>query len=855
MKYILFFTVFIFGSFFITQKLLATNADIIINEIGAYATTTHEWIEVWNKGNSGVDLSSWKFWENNLNHSLKAVSTTGSIISPGEYGVICQDGDVFLRDYPNFVGSVLDSSWVALNESGEEIGLKDEAGNFLEKFIYVSTTKFSLERKDSFLNDYSTTNWQENLSGNTVGAQNSNFVIFNIEVSSTLSVTSTFNVTSTDNIVSTTINIINTPTTSVEDQVDSSTPNVTSSIFDWSFIKLNEIISDPTTGNEMVELYNNSSSSADISSASICDSIGTSCKLFSGTVLGHDWLAIDLLSDRYLNNDGDAVVLKDENNNVVDKVVYGVNSLEAPQKGQSLIRESDGVDTKDNSDWAITTQVTLGAANKLVMPVVSSGGGNIGGNSGGSNNISGSINNTSTSQKIIKTSTTTIKNIVDPVKISWKLDWPYGLDVGEVGLFSAQGSADPRGGDISIIWNFGDNTTSSGFISSHNYATSGIYLVSVFGSSTASTIGKKDFKIYIGPEFSIFQNQIKIGNYLVDATSSDDEFMEIINSATSSRNISGWKIKNKSGKEYELPENTNIISFGTLKFFRSITHLGFDKDGDEIRLTSPNDKEMDRIILLNSKMIKKEIDKKETKILKTASVNNWQSVQGVVTVLPGNFGAQYFYISDGETGYQVYQYKKDFPNLKIGDKVAVSGEMSEISGISRIKIVGKNSVKILGKDLNFEPLNLEDIGTNSIGALVKITGDVTSIKSNYLYVDDGNSETVIYFRAGAKINNQDFKLGDKLEVVGILEQTKNGLRVSPRDEQDIKVIGNSDQVLSEQTEADKANQRDAQEKYLTATAGGVTTLILGFLARSRGAIVVSGAKKVVSLASRIIKRG
>ncbi len=851
MKYYIFLTVLFFGSFFVVQKLWAANTDIIINEIGAYPTSTHEWIEVWNKGDVGVDLSSWKFWENNTNHSLKAVTTTDSIVSPGEYVVICQDGDVFLRDYPNFIGSVFDSSWTSLSESGEEIGLKDEAGNFIEQFTYLSTSHFSLERKDPLVNDYAATNWQEHLSGNTVGAQNGNFII---SFPATSSPSSSLVTTSTDFITSTIDNPTTTTPTTTETSVATSTSSTIFTLFNWLSVKLNEIVSDPIEGNEMIELYNNASTSAEIVDAKICDSTGISCKLFSGTIFAHDWLVVDLLTDRYLNNDGDDVILKDKNNNVIDVVGYG-SGLSAPEKGQSLVRKLDGVDADNDSDWALTTRVTLGSGNQLVAPIVVN---NSGGTSGNLNN-SNIILNTSAN----KISTTT-KIVADTVKISWKLDWPYGLGVNENGIFSAQGTADPRGGDINLLWNFGDNATGTGFIISHSFATSGIYLVSVSAVSTASTTGKKDFKIYVGTGFSSTQADIKIGNYLVNATSSDGEFVELKNFSTSSRNISGWKIKNKSGKEYELPENTNISPSGTLKFFRSVTHLSFDKDGDEIIFTLPNDKEIDKIILLNIKEIKKEVKeetktpktlKKEIKTSKTASVDNWRVVQGVVTVLPGVFGAQYFYISDGEKGFQVYQYKKDFPELKIGDRVTVRGEMLEISGVERIKISGKSSVSILGKDKNFGPLNLEDNTDVNVGALVKITGDVTSLKSNYLYIDDGNSETVIYFRAGAKINKQDLKLGDKLEVTGILEQTKSGLRVSPRDNNDIKMIGFSDQVLSQQTEADKAVQNDMEEKYLTATAGGVTTLLLGFLARSRGTIVVSGAKKLASVASKIIKRG
>lgn len=851
MKFLLFLAVFVFGSFFVAQELLAVSSDIVINEIGSYATSTHEWIEVWNKGDSDVDLGSWKFWENNTNHGLKAVSTTDSIISPNEYAVICQDGDVFLRDYPNFIGSVLDSAWSSLSENGEEVGLKDEAGNFIEKFTYLSTNQFSLERKDPFKMDYTTANWQEHISSSTVGFQNSNFVILN---SSSSSVSSTTVPTST--VIAST-SIFDSANTSTDTTTpESVTSTIVSDLFDWIFIKLNEIVSYPADGNEMVEIYNSSSSSAEIYGASICDGTGTNCKAFSGTIFAHDWLVVDLLTDRYLNNDGDSVVLKDENGNTVDSISYGSENLDAPENGESLVRKFDGVDTDNDSDWAITTDITLDAANHLVSPVVANTpSGSAASRSGVSGNTYVSTNTVSSSTKI---NTTTVKNVVDPIKISWKLDWPYGLGVGEMGTFDARGTADPRGGDISLIWNFGDSATGTGFIISHSYATSGTYIVSVSGSSTASTTGKKDFKVYVGSDFSFSQNQVKIGGYLVDASSTDDEFIELVNSSTSSQNISFWKIKNKSGKEYEIPQNTNISASGTLKFFRSITHLSFDKDGDEIVFSSPSDKEVDKIVLLNNKITKKEInksDKKEIKTLKTASLGNWKAVQGVVTALPGVFGSQYFYISVEEKGYQVYQYKKDFPNLKIGDKVVVRGESSEISGVSRIKISGRSGISILGEDKNFEPLNLEDLIPEAVGALVKITGDVTSVKSNYFYVDNGNSEMMVYLRPGAKIDKQDFKLGDSVEVIGILEQTKSGLRVSPRDSLDIKVVGFSDQVLSQQIEADMDAERDIKEKYFTATAGGLSTLLLGFLAKNRGVIVVNGVKKVVNLASRIIKRG
>ena len=110
-----------FGSFFIAQKSLATNSDIVINEIGAYATSTHEWVEIYNKGSDPIDLTGWKFWEATTNHGL-TVNSGDNILAPGEYAAIVQDDAQFLLDHSGFSGSVFDSSWSSLSESGEEIG-------------------------------------------------------------------------------------------------------------------------------------------------------------------------------------------------------------------------------------------------------------------------------------------------------------------------------------------------------------------------------------------------------------------------------------------------------------------------------------------------------------------------------------------------------------------------------------------------------------------------------------------------------------------------------------------------------------------------------------------------------------
>lgn len=151
----------------------AAFAQIVINEIGAFEKSGSEWIEIYNAGEKSVDITDWKFYEDTTNHGLAAVKGD-LIIEPEEYAIIAQKGDVFISE-KNFSGTVIDSSWSSLKESGEEIGLKDNKGNFVELFTYIAALNFSLERKNPQLFDYSENNWRENVSGHTAGSQNSIF--------------------------------------------------------------------------------------------------------------------------------------------------------------------------------------------------------------------------------------------------------------------------------------------------------------------------------------------------------------------------------------------------------------------------------------------------------------------------------------------------------------------------------------------------------------------------------------------------------------------------------------------------------------------------------------------------------
>jgi len=825
------------GSFFVFKGAFSANTDIIINEIGAYPTSTHEWIEIWNKGSEPVDLTGWKFWENSTNHGLSVSSTdlpagqAGAMVAAGKYVVIAQDAFQFLLDYPSFVGSVFDSSWTSLNESGEEIGLKDAEGNFVENFTYISVPDYSLQRRDPFLSDYTGANWVEHTNGNTVGMIN----VFPAIVI---------------------------PTEAVVDEGSIPTTTLASSV-SFSSITLNEFVSDPESGNEWVELYNASNSSLDLAGGYICDSRNTTstCKTIAGTIGPNGWLKIDLQTDSYLNNTGDSVILKNPNGDIVDSVVYDENN--APDKGQSWARSVDG-----NGDWQITTQITPGAANVIIAPVVpqpQSG-------SGGGGSVSAD-SPTATSSKKTTTKTTATKEKF--VGLKWKIKYNLRLRQYEENTFDVAKSIDPRGGRINYSWNFNGQIITGASVK-YAFATSGTHIVIVRATSTAGTVDEKKINIMVYPATEVAGAGIIFSELMPRASTAEDEYIRLKNISDRAVNMSNWKIVYKNDI-YEIPSSTFLVADDYLTFYQTITGFTLNNSGAGLLLLNPDNILVDEMeygkadggtayifdgekwnwaaLTTSAQVLGIKISTTAKKssasgrfytniaAARAGQKGDWARVKGVVAVLPGVFGSQYFYLVDGNAGIQIYQNKKDFPPLEVGDLVQVYGMVSEANGIKRINIKSKDDVDILsiGGVVSSTQLNADEIDESLAGGLVQVEGEITEIKSNFMYVDNGSGETVVYFKQGAKIDKTKFKEGENARVVGILEQTKTGWQVWPRSQSDVESLGPSADLLGKETVNKSSGTRS---KYLTATVGGIATLILGFLARARGLVVLGGIKKI-----------
>ncbi len=242
-------------------------------------------------------------------------------------------------------------------------------------------------------------------------------------------------------------------------------------------------------------------------------------------------------------------------------------------------------------------------------------------------------------------------------------------------------------------------------------------------------------------------------------------------------------------------------------------------------------------------------------------------VKGVVAVLPGILGSQYFYIvtpslphpdplltkerENAEegllkmAGLQIYSYKKDFPNLRVGDYVEVHGELSEVNGELRLKTKEAQDINIL--EYAGEPIAEETacdkINEEYIGSLIKVTGEIVERKSSSIYLDDGLDEVLIYLKKTTGINPKSFNEGEIIKVTGIVSRTKSGIRIMPRSDDDIikkdveSTTGEEGRILGETAESNEwaieaIDKKIELFKYLLVVATAVIVLLGGLLVKS-----------------------
>lgn len=109
---------------------------LIINEIffdpdtAATNLPNIEYVELYNRSTTPFDMVGWKFRD-----SGTPVTLGNRVLLPGEYLILCDENDTAVYSGLPYLGL---SSWPSLNNTGDNLGLRDPSGNLVDSVAYVA---------------------------------------------------------------------------------------------------------------------------------------------------------------------------------------------------------------------------------------------------------------------------------------------------------------------------------------------------------------------------------------------------------------------------------------------------------------------------------------------------------------------------------------------------------------------------------------------------------------------------------------------------------------------------------------------------------------------------------------------
>lgn len=386
----------------------------------------------------------------------------------------------------------------------------------------------------------------------------------------------------------------------------------------------------------------------------------------------------------------------------------------------------------------------------------------------------------------------------------------------------------------------------------------------------------------------LYGDEIIINELLPNPEGSDEEgeWIELYNQGQDGVNLLNWKIEDKSEKIFkfdsdfylsanmfyllERPESKISLnnSDEVIQLYNNLGELadeiGYEKavEGRSFArlangawvwtsVLTPGEENVVSEVEIN-KTIKQESNKTKRnnnyyvkttlESIKEFEAGDLVEVAGTVAVLPGIFGSQYFYIvgppgantaEASSPGVQVYNYKKNFPDLKVGDYIEAKGELSMVNGETRLKTKTADDIKLIEHrdEPSPEEISSDQLNDDYVGRLVKIAGEITEKKSSVIYLDDGLGEAVVQIKKNTGISTSDFNEGEAVAVTGIVSRSSSGLRILPRSQNDIRRENDTQEVkvLGASSESDEwvINARNKKILYYVLISLGGLVIIAG----------------------------
>jgi len=156
------------GASFGAENAFAFNSDIVINEVMYHfpGASGEEWIELYNKSASPVDVSGWQL-DDAVTFTIPGLLASNTTVIPaGGYLVIANNAAVLAAKWPGI--TILGNFSGSLNNRGERISLEDANGNPVDELTYADGGKWppladgggsSLELRDTAADNAHPASW------------------------------------------------------------------------------------------------------------------------------------------------------------------------------------------------------------------------------------------------------------------------------------------------------------------------------------------------------------------------------------------------------------------------------------------------------------------------------------------------------------------------------------------------------------------------------------------------------------------------------------------------------------------------------------------------------------------------
>lgn len=464
-------------------------------------------------------------------------------------------------------------------------------------------------------------------------------------------------------------------------------------------------------------------------------------------------------------------------------------------------------------------------------------------------------------------------------------------------LFDGSDSWAASGSRLRYLWDFGDGFTNTLAQAEHTYFKPGVYRVDLkvsdgrASSSKSRTIEILDEGEKEPPSSgALGAKTLMITEILPNPEKDDhrDEFIEIYNFGSATVRLLGWALDDVlegGSKPFYFKDGQEIESQEYIAVYSEESKLALNNNFDSVNLLDAEGGLIDQIAYekaefkqsysrgLNNRwfwtqtptpgrenvidlpddssfyapasIVKGEVQPPFFELSDLSGLEKGQSAQisGVVVVEPGVLGTQFFYLADSEGGIQIYSYKKDFPELERGLKIAVKGELSEVQGEKRLKISSRDDIAVLGREeLVPAEISCADLEGVSCGSLVSVDGEIIERKGSSLYLDDGDAEAKIYIKKNSGLVAGSFTERDQAVFTGVVGMISGEKVVFPRSIDDV-VRKNTAQsgeprVLGEIIEADEwalppRNPQTALYKYLLIISFAIIFYLAALLVKEK----------------------